>query len=328
MCWKNIVIEGGGSKGIACLGALDYLYIHKPKSIANVQCYAGSSAGSLIALFLVLGYTPHQILDIITSNKSRNMRSHWFWYPTNVLSLFGLNTRSRFIKYILPFLKEKNLDQHTTFKQLFESTHKTLVITGTNVSKRRVDYFSHLTFPNMPVLSAIEASINIPFYFTKFSYNGDYYIDGGVLVNFPLYYFDDFDTTGTLCPNSKQLGSIKSIKPNSKESTESNSKESTESNIHSTLGIKTIDVDYDYHGLYIGNTTIKSLYDYTSCTIHTLFQGIERLYISKNYWERTIAIHLNVEINLTEFSLPLDVQNGLWQLGLQAAEKYCIQMGI
>lgn len=317
MCWKNIVIEGGGSKGIACLGALDYLYTHKPNSVANVERYAGSSAGSLIALFLVLGYTPNEILGIITSNKSRNMRSHWFWYPTNVLSLFGLNTRSRFIKFILPFLKQKNFNENTTLKQLFESTNKTLVITGTNVSKRRVDYFSHLTFPDMPVLSAIEASINIPFYFTKFSYNGDYYIDGGVLVNFPLYYFDDFATTGTLCPNSKQLGSIKSQEPESKEPS-----------IHSTLGIKTIDVDYDHQGLYIGNTSIKSLYDYTSSTIHTLFQGIERLYISKNYWERTIAIHLDVEINLTEFSLPLDVQNGLWQLGSQSAEKYCIQMGV
>lgn len=315
MCWKNIVIEGGGSKGIACLGALDYLYTHKPDTLAHVERYAGSSAGSLIALFLVLGYTPRQVLDIISSNKSSNMRSHWFWYPTNVLSLFGLNTRSRFIKYILPFLKQKNLDEKTTFKQLYDSTQKTLVVTGTNVSKRRVDYFSHITFPDMPVLSAIEASINIPFYFTKFSYNGDYYIDGGVLVNFPLYYFDDFATTGTLCPNSKQLGSI-SIEQESKPG------------IHDTLGIKTIDVDYDHQGLYIGNTSIKSIYDYTSSTIHTLFQGIERLYISKNYWERTIAIHLDIEISLTEFSLPPDIQNRLWELGLQAAEKYCIQIGV
>lgn len=313
MSWQNIVIEGGGSKGIACLGALDYLYTQTPERITSVKRYAGSSAGSLIALFLVLGYTPREVLQIVMANTSRNMRSNWFWYPSNIMSCFGLNTRSRFIKYVKKYFKQKHFDPRVTFQQLYERTEKTLVITGTNISKRKVDYFSHITSPDMPVIDAIQASVNIPYYFTKFNYKGDYYIDGGVLMNFPLYYFDKYASTGTLCADSKQLPSVFP------------KEESIQCNKKCTIGIKTIDVDYNSDGKYIGGDAIKNLYDYTVSTIHTLFRGIERLYIKENYWERTIAIHLTMDINLTEFNPPLEIQEELWQLGIQAAEKYCIE---
>jgi NTE family protein len=310
--WENLVIEGGGSKNIASVGALSYLYENYKIEFESINNYAGSSSGSMIVVLLVLGYTPKEISMIITSKDlNKQLKSNWIGYPLNFLSLFGLNTRTGFVKFMSKLFKDKNFDPNITFIQLYTITKKTLVITGTNITKRKVVYFNHIHFPNLSVMDAIQASINIPYYFTRFKLDSDYYIDGGILDNFPLYYFDKYKNKSVLCKDSQHLYEEF---PKDKKRERCN---------NDTLGILTIDYDYTSENEYKKEMTISSLYDYTTATINTLLHHIEKLNIHEDAWNRVIAIHLPYYIDSTDFSPPMNVIKELMEIGYSTASEYC-----
>ena len=314
--WKNLVIEGGGSKNIATLGALDYLYNEKKDDMLNIKNYAGSSAGSMIVTLLIIGYTPKEIVSIITSKDlNKSMKSNRFMYPINFLWKFGFNTREPFVNVFSKLLENKNFDSKITFLQLYMQTEKTLVITGTNITKRKIVYFNHQSHPNVTIIDAIQASINIPYYFTKYELDGDYYIDGGVLDNFPLYYFDKYNENenGILCKDSRHLKiEFPEVKGDCSE-------------CNKTLGILTIDVEYNEKNEYIdkGNSGVSSLYDYTMSTIHALLHNTEVQKMRSDYWERIIAIKLPYYIESTNFSPPQKVIDDMLNSGYNKAKEYC-----
>lgn len=51
--------------------------------------------------------------------------------------------------------------------------------------------FNWKTHPNMPVYLAVKLSMSVPFFFQPTEYQGSMYIDGAMLDNFPLDYFDN-----------------------------------------------------------------------------------------------------------------------------------------
>ena len=55
---------------------------------------------------------------------------------------------------------------------------------------QETEYFDYINTPNMSILLALEITISIPFIMKSIKYNNYYYCDGGLLVNFPLYYFN------------------------------------------------------------------------------------------------------------------------------------------
>jgi len=68
--FRNLVFEGGGVKGIAYTGALEVL--EKKGILNNIQRFAGTSAGSIVAVFLAVGFTPKEIKEIL---KKTNFES-------------------------------------------------------------------------------------------------------------------------------------------------------------------------------------------------------------------------------------------------------------
>ena len=50
-------------------------------------------------------------------------------------------------------------------------------------------YICHKTYPDLSLYKAIRMSISIPFYFTPVEYNGNLYVDGGCVDDFPLHKF-------------------------------------------------------------------------------------------------------------------------------------------
>jgi predicted acylesterase/phospholipase RssA len=197
-------------------------------------------------------------------------------------------------------------------------TEKTLVITGTNITKRKIVYFNHQSHPNVKIIDAIQASINIPYYFTKYNIDGDYYIDGGVLDNFPLYYFDKYnEQEGILCKDSRHLNS------------EFGKVRGIESGCKKTLGILTLDVDYNEKNEFIGKVNVSStLYEYTIATIHTLLHNTEVQKMRSDYWERIIAIKLPYDIESTNFSPQQKVIDDLLGCGYNEAKEYCQVIGL
>jgi predicted acylesterase/phospholipase RssA len=62
-CFKNLVFEGGGAKGIAYLGALEVL---KRKNILQkIERIGGTSAGAINALLLGLNYSNKELKTLL-----------------------------------------------------------------------------------------------------------------------------------------------------------------------------------------------------------------------------------------------------------------------
>jgi len=81
-----------------------------------------------------------------------------------------------------------------TFEELYKNTGRELCITVTNMNSMDCTYCHVKTTPDMPIRQAVRMSGCIPGVFcpvkVKSARHKDYYIDGGLLCNYPVHCFD------------------------------------------------------------------------------------------------------------------------------------------
>ena len=156
----GIALSGGGSRGLAHLGALKALSELgiKPTMIA------GSSAGSLIGAFTAAGYSPDFIFETIQSLGILNSIKFAF----NRFGLFKMDKLEEiFLKYI----------PHNSFEKL-----KTpLVVCATDIKKGVAIYFSE-----GELIKPVIASCSIPGIFEPIKFQDRILVDGGVTNNLPI----------------------------------------------------------------------------------------------------------------------------------------------
>ena len=192
--YKNLVFEGGGMRGAAY--ALIPKVLQEHGILKDIRKVAGSSAGSIVATMIALKYNPEDIENIFDSLRFDEFSDT----PTyteivlNFLTSYGINSGEYFTDWIQHIIRMKTASRYTTFEDLFAKTKIELVITGTNYSTGMTEYFSYKTTPKMPVWQAVRISIAIPVFFQPQEYNGNLYIDGGVLSNYPIWIFDNPDS--------------------------------------------------------------------------------------------------------------------------------------
>ncbi|MGL5064977.1 MAG: patatin-like phospholipase family protein [Microcoleus sp.] len=68
---------------------------------------------------------------------------------------------------------------------------KTICFTGTNYTTGELEVFSFHRTPDMPVDLAVRISMSLPWFFQSVKYNGQEYIDGGCLNNYPMFIFNE-----------------------------------------------------------------------------------------------------------------------------------------
>ena len=196
MNYNAIVMSGGGTKGFSTLGALQYMQDNNIISNGDISYYIGTSVGSIISYFLAIGYTPIEIVVYLCSN---NVLENIAADLSGLLNLNGVYKYSFITKHCEKMTLDK-IDYIPTLKQLYDNFGKKLYVCSYNLTKHKREYISYLNYPDMSCLDAIRMSSNIPFIFDDCIYNGDEYIDGGVIDNFP---------TNLL----KNMSDIKDIKP-------------------------------------------------------------------------------------------------------------------
>lgn len=181
----NLVLSGGGVKGIAHLGALKAL--EELGLLQHINTYAGTSIGALIASLIAIGYSSDELYKFISLMDMSKMKELVF---SNLLKLFGLDDGKRMHIIIYKLFEAKNINPNITFIQLYEKIGKTLIITASCLNDKRAYYFSHTTDPDMEVLLALRMSISIPIYFAPVKYKGKMFVDGGCIDNFPIQLFN------------------------------------------------------------------------------------------------------------------------------------------
>tara|TARA_A100001015_G_C14929404_1_gene687850 strand:+ start:227 stop:1111 length:885 start_codon:yes stop_codon:yes gene_type:complete len=181
---ENLVFSGGGIKGLSFIGCLQYL--EESKLINDIKCISGTSIGSLFATLLTIGYTSYEIKNIFLNIDFNTLQN------INLFSInkkYGLDTGEKFINFIKVLFKEKNISENITFKELYNKFKIDLIITGTNISKQKIEYFNYKNNPDMEIIIAVRISISVPIVYEYVKYNDNLYVDGGILDDYPIHIF-------------------------------------------------------------------------------------------------------------------------------------------
>uniref|UniRef100_A0A6C0IWJ6 PNPLA domain-containing protein n=1 Tax=viral metagenome TaxID=1070528 RepID=A0A6C0IWJ6_9ZZZZ len=184
---KNLVLSGGGVKGICYLGIIKYL--EEKNIIKDIKNIVTSSVGAIFGLFIALGYTyleQKTLLDEIKITKLFNLYNININHFTNK---FGLDNGKKIDKFINLLISKKFGKSDITFLDLYKKSSINLIITGSCLNKQELVYFNYKDTPNMPLQIALRITYSLPFVFDKVTYEENIYVDGGLLNNFPIDYF-------------------------------------------------------------------------------------------------------------------------------------------
>jgi NTE family protein len=208
--YKNLVFEGGGIRGISYAGALAAM--EEKGLLQHIRQTAGTSSGSIAALLVSLNYTSAEIDSIMKGlnfqkfNKGggffiggiSRLRRSYGWYKGEALeewlgSLIELKTGNALLNF---YDLHKLTQTNPAFKDLY--------VTGTNVTHQRTEIFSFINTPQLSIKTAVRISCSIPLYFQPVlmdsignivkekqkGINYSVYVDGGVMMNYPIAVFD------------------------------------------------------------------------------------------------------------------------------------------
>jgi NTE family protein len=208
----DLVLEGGGVKGIALAGA--YRVIEDRGYELNRV--AGTSAGAIVASLLAAGYDADELEKQMREVDYRKFqdRGGLDWVPLlgrplSVLTEMGIYEGSYARGWLRDRLDEKGV---RTFSQLpyDDPDHPEqdprrryrLVVMASDVSRGRLvqlpyDYDQYRRNPaDEEVAGAVRASMSIPFFFEPVKWPNvetdktSVLVDGGMLSNFPIGVFD------------------------------------------------------------------------------------------------------------------------------------------
>jgi predicted acylesterase/phospholipase RssA len=78
-----------------------------------------------------------------------------------------------------------------TLQDLKTKFNKTLICITYNLTDNTSEKLSYDNFPNLPCITAIRMSCNLPLIFENYKYGTKYYIDGGIANHFPINIGDE-----------------------------------------------------------------------------------------------------------------------------------------
>jgi predicted acylesterase/phospholipase RssA len=186
--YDSLVLSGGGIKGLLTLGAVQCCM--DSKILSNCRNFIGTSSGSMICYLLCIGYTPTEILVYISVHNSFDKIKEIRGINDGFLSFSN-------IQEVLEDMTMKKIGYFPKMKDIKEKFNKNLKIVTYNETLQKQEIITSDTHPELPCMIAIHMSSNIPFIFERFKYQGSFFLDGGLVNNFPVNIADN-DTDKTL----------------------------------------------------------------------------------------------------------------------------------
>lgn len=156
----GVVLSGGGTRGFAHLGVLKAL----EESVIKPDIISAVSAGSIVGALYADGKKPEEILEALTSKKLFN-------YLEITIPKTGLVKMSGFEKTLKNLLKAER----------FEDLSIPLKVFAVNMNTAE-----YTCFDSGPLAIAVKASSSIPIIFPPVEINNEFFIDAGLINNFPV----------------------------------------------------------------------------------------------------------------------------------------------
>ena len=183
---KHLVLSGGGPNNIIQLGCLHELFNKKLISYETLESIYSTSAGSLLGLNVVLKYDMNVVRDYYINRPWHKVFSFKADELMQVVENNGY-VDMKFVEDIIDiFLTAKNCSKDITFLELYHLSNITFNVFSVKISSFEKIVFNHENSPSMPVKTAILMSCALPPIFKPIPYDNDFYLDGGMLCNYPI----------------------------------------------------------------------------------------------------------------------------------------------
>jgi NTE family protein len=190
---KNLALKGGGVKGIAYVGAL--MELENRDLYAGIERVSGTSAGAIVAAMVAVGYSPEEVEELMHIMDFKKFKKGW-----NILRIFtkyGLYSGKYILDFTHDFISNAPVDlpPDATFKDLKEANGKDLYVFAADLNTHSIQEFSFDETPHCVIAEAVRASMSIPLFFKAWQFSNGYpndhmYVDGGLVYNYPLSFFD------------------------------------------------------------------------------------------------------------------------------------------
>ena len=185
---KNIVLSGGGVVFLTQLGTLKTLSESGVWNIDNIEKIYSTSAGCLVSTLITLKIEWDIIIEYIIERPWNDVIKIT---PENIMNmvskkgLWGKEVMNIFFKSLFDSI---NLSLDITMKEYYEYNEKEIHFFTFDMNAFELIDVSYITHPNLKLIDAIFMSCTIPLVFNPICMDGKCYIDGGIMMNYPLQY--------------------------------------------------------------------------------------------------------------------------------------------
>lgn len=295
--WCDLVLEGGGVKGLGLAGAIEVLAKdgYKFRRIAGTS--AGAIVGSLIAAGMPIDTLPETIRSLDYTkfrDKSPLARLGIAGKAASLVLTKGVYEGEYFYNWLSVELEKLGVRTFADLKlteewaqDLPEGQRYKLVVVVSDVSNGRLlrlpwDYSKYGLDPDKQLVArAVRGSMSIPFFYQPALLQRNYLVDGGLLSNFPIDLFDTTDDWPT-------FGIKLSSKPDP---------------------------------AVVANP-VRNLFDYFRAILATLINAHDQMHIEDPCTQRRTIFVDTGKIVATHFDITPEEQQFLYQNGQKAAAKF------
>jgi NTE family protein len=302
----DIVLEGGGVKGIALVGAISTL----EEAGYRFNRVAGTSAGAIVGSMVAAGTPAAELREIMASIDYRRFRDgDWLnrlGLPGHAVALLarqGIYRGAYLVEWLGEQLERRGVTDFESLRQpdpgssLPMAQQHRLVVMASDISDGRLrrlpwDYPAlGLSAGSARVVDAVRASMAIPFFYVPAKFKGPtrqrrWLVDGGMLSNFPV---DVFDRTDGKPPRWPTLGIKLGARP-----------DTVQGYTHDVRGTLT----------------------FAKALLGTMTGFYDRMHIDDEaVIDRTIFVD-TLDVKATDFGIGPETQQALFRNGVQAATEF------
>ena len=189
--FRNLVLEGGGVKGMAYGGALEVL--ERQGILHRIERVAGTSAGAITALLVALRYEPDEIRSLLFHLDFSKFEDGGGTGLLRLLRRFGWYRGDYYHGLMRCLVAGKTGDPGSTFADLHGRGMRDLRVFATDLNRREARELSYAATPELEAALAARMSGSFPVFFAAVAEGGEAWVDGGVQRNYPIDAFDGRD---------------------------------------------------------------------------------------------------------------------------------------
>jgi len=185
---RHLVLSGGGGTGFAYYGALRESHKDGFWNIDDIQSMHGVSCGAifvfLMAMLKHIGWDDYNDYCI-----KRPWETVLGFSPDKILKAYaniGICGKETMEKIVSPVLSAVDLPLNITMQQFYDFTGVEVHYYTTNLDTYKLIDISYKTHPDWELVDAMYCSCALPLLFRPHIVNGEVYVDGGFLCNYPL----------------------------------------------------------------------------------------------------------------------------------------------